>query len=102
MGSIIQKNDNLAKLLDGLSLLNDQDQERIIRMVDILDLVNKKINNEVVSETMYLKNDTKFVYIDNGKYKESKNNLHKDKTTSRPYLLLLVSCSQINKKLWLP
>jgi len=44
------KNDNLIELLDGLSLLDDQDQERIIGMVDVLDAVDKKVKNEVFTD----------------------------------------------------
>jgi hypothetical protein len=50
MGSIMQKHDNLVKLLDGLSLLDGQDQERIISVVDTLDFTEKKIKKEIYND----------------------------------------------------
>lgn len=38
---------NLLKLLDGLSLLDDGDQERIIRVVDVLEFTEKKVKEEI-------------------------------------------------------
>ena len=44
MGIIIQKNDNVVKLLDGLSLLDDQqDQESVIGMLDTLAVADEKV-----------------------------------------------------------
>jgi hypothetical protein len=43
-----KKNDNLDKLLDGLSLLDEQDQERIIRVVDTLEHTEKKVKEEIM------------------------------------------------------
>jgi hypothetical protein len=42
------KADNLVKLLDGLSLLEDRDQEQIISMVDALDFAYERTNAEMV------------------------------------------------------
>jgi hypothetical protein len=50
MSIIVQKNDNLVKLLDGMSLLDEQDQERIINAVDILDFTEKKIKKEIYND----------------------------------------------------
>ena len=52
--------DNLMKLLDGLSLLDDQDQERVIRMVDTLDAADKNVKETIIGEP--LKTDTPSVY----------------------------------------
>ena len=41
------KADNLVKLLDGLSLLDEEDQERIIRVVDVLEITEKKVKQEI-------------------------------------------------------
>ena len=59
-----QGNDNLAKLLDGLSLLDGQDQERIINMVDTLDLTDKKVKNEIYSGVSPLNVDSASAYAD--------------------------------------
>jgi len=45
-----QKNDNLVKLLNGFSLLDRQDQERVIRMVDTLDSTNGNVKNVMFSD----------------------------------------------------
>jgi hypothetical protein len=42
MSISILKADNLIKLLDGLSLLDNRDQEQIIKIVDVLDFAKKK------------------------------------------------------------
>jgi len=42
----MQKHDNLVKLLDGLSLLDEQDHERIISAVDTPDFTDKKTKKE--------------------------------------------------------
>ena len=47
MGIIDLKYDNLVKLLDGLSLLDDEDQERIIKVVDALEFAEKKVKEEI-------------------------------------------------------
>jgi len=41
------KANNLVKLLDGLSLLDDEDRERIIRVVDALEFTEKKVKEEI-------------------------------------------------------
>jgi hypothetical protein len=57
MGSIIQKNDNLVKMLDGLSLLDEHDRERFAKMVDTLDYTHKQVEKNLFNDT--LKNDEK-------------------------------------------
>jgi hypothetical protein len=52
MGSCIRQTDNLVKLLDGLSLLDDQDQERIIRVVDTLDSTDRMVKKEILNDTL--------------------------------------------------
>jgi len=52
MGITDLKHDNLVKLLDGLSLLDDQDRERIIRVVDTLDFTEKKVKKEILNDTL--------------------------------------------------
>ena len=56
------KSDNLVKLLDGLSLLDDRDQDRIIGMIDSLDCervtslqnADKNVKGAVFSDTSLL------------------------------------------------
>ena len=64
MGIIEQKSDNLIKLLNGLSLLDNQDQERIINMVDTLNVVDENINKDVFYCDSLLKTETTSVYAD--------------------------------------
>ena len=52
--------DNLVKLLDGLSFLDDQDQERVIRMVDTLEAADKNVKEKIIG--IPLKTDTPSVY----------------------------------------
>jgi hypothetical protein len=60
MGIIMQEHDNLVKLLDGLSLLDEQDQERIIKVVDTLDFTDKKVKNEILDDKLgYMKKESK-------------------------------------------
>jgi len=67
MGIINQKKDNLVKLLNGLSLLDDQDQERIIRMVDTLDAVDMEVKGKIFSNALSLKLDLPSAYADDKK-----------------------------------
>ena len=46
------ENDHLVKLLDGLSLLDKRDQERVINMVDTLDSADKKVKDTVFTENL--------------------------------------------------
>ena len=55
MGTFVQKSENLIKLLDGMSLLEERDQERIIRAVDTLDFADKKVKKEVFADSPLLK-----------------------------------------------
>jgi len=64
MGSIIQRNNNLIKMLDGLSLLDNQDQERIIKMVDTLNAADENVKKEVFSYISPLKKETTSAYAD--------------------------------------
>ena len=64
MGIIEQKSDNLIKLLNGLSLLDNQEQERIIRMVDTLNAADVRIKKEVIYYNSPLKEETSLVYAD--------------------------------------
>jgi len=64
MGIIEQKSDNLIKLLNGLSLLDNQDQERIINMVDTLNVADVSIKKEVIYYNSPLKEETSLVYAD--------------------------------------
>ena len=57
------KDDNLDKLLDGISLLDDQDRDRVIRMVDTLDCVDKNVKSVIFSNIQPLKQDTSPVCI---------------------------------------
>jgi len=45
------KADNLTKLLEGISLLEDRDKEQIIGIVDALDFAYEKSNAEMVADT---------------------------------------------------
>ena len=58
MGIFVQKIDNLVKLLEGMSLLDDRDRERIIKAVDTLDFADKKVKKEVFCDCPDLKSDT--------------------------------------------
>ena len=64
MGIIEQRSDNLIKLLNGLSLLDNQDQERIINMVDTLNVADVRIKKEVIYYNSPLKGETSLVYAD--------------------------------------
>jgi hypothetical protein len=52
MGIIDQRQDNLVNLLDGFSLLDNQDQERIIRVVDTLDSTDRMVKKELFNDTL--------------------------------------------------
>ena len=54
--------DNLVKLLDGLSLLDSQDQERVIRMVNTLEAADKNVKEAIMGNP--LKTETASVYAD--------------------------------------
>ena len=54
--------ENLDKLMDGLSLLDDQDQEQVIRMVDTLEAVDKNVKEKILG--VPLKTETTSVYAD--------------------------------------
>ena len=54
--------DNLVKLLDVLSLLDGQDQERVISMVDILEAADKNVKETIIGNP--LKTETASVYTD--------------------------------------
>jgi len=64
MGIINQKSDNLIKLINGLSLLDNQDQERIFRMVDTLNETDENVKKEVFSNNFPLKKETTSAYAD--------------------------------------
>jgi len=67
MGIFVQKSDNLIKLLEGMSLLDERDQEQIIKAVDTLDLADKKVKQDLFSGCSDLKLETPMVYT-NDKY----------------------------------
>jgi hypothetical protein len=52
LGIIDQRQNNLADLLDGFSLLDSQDKERIIRVVDTLDSTDKMVKKEIFNDTL--------------------------------------------------
>ena len=54
--------DNLGKLLDGLSLLDGQDQERVIRMVYTLEAADKNVKETIMGNP--LKTEPISVYAD--------------------------------------
>ena len=45
----------MVKLLDGLSLLDNQDQKRIINMVDTLAIIDENVKNSIFSNAISLK-----------------------------------------------
>jgi len=57
MGIIKQKNDNLVNLIDGMTLLDEQDQKLTINMVDTLDNTDKKVKDRLFSDVPPLKLD---------------------------------------------
>jgi len=62
MSIFVQKSDNLIKLLEGMSLLDNRDQERIIKAVDTLDLADKEVKKDIFSDCPELKLETPTVY----------------------------------------
>ena len=58
-----QKHDNLVQLLDGVSLLDDQDKERFTAVVDTLACTDKVVGNALFSDSP-LKTETTSVYAD--------------------------------------
>jgi hypothetical protein len=64
MGILDLKNDNLVTLLEGMSLLEERDQERFIRAVDTLDLADKKVKKDMFYDNPLLKFETPAVYTD--------------------------------------
>ena len=64
MSNTDQKSDNLLQLLDGVSLLDDLDRERVIGMVDTLDCAEQKIHNALFSDGLPLKTEISSVYDD--------------------------------------
>ena len=57
------KADNLVKLLEGLSFLNNQDQERIISVIDALNFAEKKGKKAVFTDTPSLRLKMSSAYI---------------------------------------
>jgi len=55
MGIVRLKYDNLEKFMDGLSLLDDQDKERVIGMVDILDAANRTVKCSLYPDGPFMK-----------------------------------------------
>ena len=62
MSIFVQKSDNLIKLLEGMSLLDNRDQERIIKAVDTLDFADKEVKKDIFSDCTDLKLETPMVY----------------------------------------
>jgi hypothetical protein len=56
------KADNLVKLLNRLSLLDNQDQDRIISVVDALNFASKKAKKAVSADTS-LSNEAGFAVL---------------------------------------
>jgi len=50
-----EKADNLVKLLDGLSLLEDREQERVISIVNALDFAYGKENKVLLADAYFCK-----------------------------------------------
>ena len=49
-----QKSNNLVILLDGLSLLDQQDQDRVFGMVDTLEFADKNVKGSMFPDTPLL------------------------------------------------
>ena len=64
MGIMEQKSNNLIKLMNGLALLDNQEQERIINMVDTLNTADENIKKDVFSYFSPLKEETTSAYAD--------------------------------------
>lgn len=64
MGIIRRKNDNLVNFIDGLSLLDEQEQKQIINMVDTLDSTDRKVKDRLFSDVPPLKLDFTSAYAD--------------------------------------
>jgi len=63
MSIYAQKADNTIKLLEGLSLLDTQDQERIISVINTLDFAGKKAEKPVFMGTSLSKVKKHHQYI---------------------------------------
>jgi len=57
MGIDAQKSDNLVLLLDGLSLLDQQDQDRVFGMVNTLDCADKNVKDSMFPDTPFLSSE---------------------------------------------
>ena len=64
MGIMEQKSNNLIKLMNGFALLDNQEQERIINMVDTLNTADENIKKDVFSYFSPLKEETTSAYAD--------------------------------------
>jgi hypothetical protein len=47
-----RKPDNLVKMLDGFSLLDDQDKERFIGVVDTLECADRQVKKSLFNDTL--------------------------------------------------
>ena len=56
------------RLLEGMSLLDDRDQERIIKAVDTLNLADKNVKKDLFSDCPDLKLETPMVYTNDKIY----------------------------------
>jgi len=57
-----QKSDNLVILLDGLSLLDQQDQDRVFGMVDTLECADKNVKGTIFSDIPPIKSEISSAY----------------------------------------
>ena len=64
MGIDEKRGDNLAALLDGVSLLDDRDKERFIGVVDILTRTDRAVGSALFSDDTLLNVETSSAYAD--------------------------------------
>ena len=61
MGNNDPKCDNLLRLMEGVSLLDEQDRERIIGVIDVLDFAETKVRTEILSDAPVLNTEMQSV-----------------------------------------
>jgi len=61
MGNIDLKCDNLLRLMDGVSLLDEQDKERVIEVLDALDFADTKVRTEILPDVPILNTEMRSV-----------------------------------------
>ena len=61
MGKVDPKCDNLLRLMEGVSLLDEQDRERITGVLDTLDFADTKVRTEILPDAPVLNTEMRSV-----------------------------------------